>query len=238
MINKLSGIHTVWVLCALKSPEEEKASLENLSKSLVVDGQRSLPVITSGLIYKGFNQSPSDTTTLDKDIKPAGIMGELETYYSSQQGIKYSRAALLALLVYEILITIDKEVKVVWKYRFTPISLVYLVLRMGTLGCMILYAASSLSILGSLSIIGYVSSTSALLPPFLSPIQMQSSNPSHLRPISDDIASHLHVQWFAGMGTMWGQKTAYYDSALLFCRTILSPSGERDAVRNFLNSHF
>ncbi|KAJ3481333.1 hypothetical protein NLI96_g7727 [Meripilus lineatus] len=61
-------------------------------------------------------------------------MDDLVASYFTEQGVRFCRAALLALFVYEMLITIDQEIEAIWKRRFTVPSLIYLTMRMGTLG--------------------------------------------------------------------------------------------------------
>lgn len=52
-----------------------------------------------------------------------------------------------------MLITIDQEIEAVWKRRFTIPSLLYIVMRMGTLGYIILYVQGPLSFLGPPSLL-------------------------------------------------------------------------------------
>ncbi|KAJ3483234.1 hypothetical protein NLI96_g6462 [Meripilus lineatus] len=80
-------------------------------------------------------------------------MDGLEAYYSNLQGVRFSRVALLALFVYEMLITIDQEIEAIWKRRFALPSLLYLLMRFGTLGFLILYAQGPLSFLGPPSLV-------------------------------------------------------------------------------------
>lgn len=58
-----------------------------------------------------------------------------------------------ALFVYEMLITIDQEIEAIWKRRFTVPSLIYLTMRMGTLGYIFLYVHGLLPFFGPQSLI-------------------------------------------------------------------------------------
>lgn len=52
-----------------------------------------------------------------------------------------------------MLITIDQEIEAIWKRRFALPSLLYLLMRFGTLGFLILYAQGPLSFLGPPSLV-------------------------------------------------------------------------------------
>lgn len=54
----------------------------------------------------------------------------------------------LALFAYEILITLDEEIESVWKRRITLPSILYLVMRIGTLGYLITNALQTTTFFG------------------------------------------------------------------------------------------
>ena len=59
----------------------------------------------------------------------------------------------LALFAYEMLITLDEEIETIWKRRITLPSILYLVMRVGTLGYLILNATQAIKFFGLQSLV-------------------------------------------------------------------------------------
>ncbi|KAJ3483236.1 hypothetical protein NLI96_g6461 [Meripilus lineatus] len=76
-----------------------------------------------------------------------------------RQGIRYCRVSVLALFAYEMLITLDEEVETIWKRRINLPSILYLVMRFGTLGYLIINALQTTTFFGLQTNVGYVNLT-------------------------------------------------------------------------------
>ncbi|KAJ3481334.1 hypothetical protein NLI96_g7728 [Meripilus lineatus] len=78
--------------------------------------------------------------------------------YLQGQANTYCRVSVLVLFAYEMLITLDEEIETIWKRRITLPSILYLVMRVGTLGYLILNATQAIKFFGLQSLVGYVDS--------------------------------------------------------------------------------
>ncbi|KAJ3479273.1 hypothetical protein NLI96_g9181 [Meripilus lineatus] len=65
--------------------------------------------------------------------KPEEPQVDLENYYIAFR-VHAALVSVLALLVYDIFCTLGKEAEVIWKRKFSIPSLLYLVIRVSTLG--------------------------------------------------------------------------------------------------------
>ena len=69
-------------------------------------------------------------------------------YYNDSFFSRPDECLHLALFAYEMLITLDEEVETIWKRRITLPSILYLVMRVGTLGYLIINATQTITFFG------------------------------------------------------------------------------------------